>query len=144
MNGEWHKAKDTAFLTMDLKLGETRIAGLWWGCTVFMQHCWPKSKACLQVAGFISRTYIKQKQSRRKIVMRAGLKEAFYLSQNKQSVDARLPGCMLWSLSKALKNKAHSAIFCGFNVSSTTHRWDVPRRPLPMAGHALRKWEQSW
>lgn len=31
--------------------------------------------------------------------MTAGLKEAFYLSQNKQAVDARLPGCVLRSLS---------------------------------------------
>lgn len=31
--------------------------------------------------------------------MTAGLKEAFYLSQNKRAVDARLPGCVLRSLS---------------------------------------------
>lgn len=96
-NGELHKAKGRTFLTME-QAGEARIAGLWWGHTIVML-CWPESSACPQVAGFISRTYIEQKQSFRKIIMRVGLRMAFYLSPNTQWVHAKLPGCMLWCLS---------------------------------------------
>lgn len=138
-NGELHKAKGRTFLTMD-QAGETRIAGLWWGCTIFM-HCWPESRACSQVEGFISRTYIKQKQSHRKLFWQWDWKWLFfYLWINREFMLNCLGAC---SGVYALKTKALSAIFCGSNVSSARHRWDAPPSPLPTAGHALRKWEQS-
>lgn len=76
-----------------------------------------------------------------KIILRVGLKAAFfYLWINREFMLNCLGAC---SGVYALKTKALIAIFCGSNVSSARHRWDAPPSPLPTAGHALRKWEQS-
>lgn len=143
---------------MDLKLGDSKMAGLWWGWNTFLQHQQPKSRTCPQTEASSWGLMAEWNRDTRKL-LRAGLKEAFHLSQNKLSADARL------FRSLSTENKALSAIFCGFNKSSTTCRWDVlfiktvtqgspvcvvqcssPPIPLPylVLGPCAHNQEESW
>lgn len=110
--------------------------------------CWPESRACLQVAGFISRTHIKQKQSYRKIIVRVGLKVIFYLPPNKQWVHAKSPGCMLWCLSTETKASVQYSAVPSWalpGADGMRHRPPANGRTCPEeTGAKLRRcWEQK-